>query len=69
MGALTSGWGLSVTVPCHWIPFPLLGLPGWASEGEDVPSPAEVNAQGGVVLKGSGRFLKGWNWEERRVGL
>jgi hypothetical protein len=31
-----------VSVPCHWILFPLPGLPGWASVGEDVPSPVET---------------------------
>jgi hypothetical protein len=30
----------AVLVPCHWIPFPLPGLPGWALVGEDVASPA-----------------------------
>ena len=31
-------WGLSV--PCHWILFPLPGLPDWTSVQEDVTSPA-----------------------------
>lgn len=29
-----------VSVPCHWIPFTLPGLPRWTSMGKEVPSPA-----------------------------
>ena len=32
--------GVLVSFPCHWILFPVPGLPGWASVEEDVPSPA-----------------------------
>ena len=38
VGPVTSG----VSVPCHWIPFPVPGLPGCASVEEDVPSSAEI---------------------------
>jgi hypothetical protein len=31
---------VSVSVPCHWIPFPLTALPGWASVRDDVLSSA-----------------------------
>ena len=41
VGPLTSRAGVvSDSVPCCWIPFPLPKLSGWASVGEDVPSPA-----------------------------
>lgn len=37
VGPLTIGVGaVLVYVPCHWIPFPLPGLPGGALVGKDV---------------------------------
>jgi hypothetical protein len=43
LGSLSGGVGaVLVAVPCHWIPLSLPGLPGWASLGNVVPSPAET---------------------------
>lgn len=47
MVPLKSGRGnVLVSVPYHSIPFPLLGLPGWASVREDVPDLLELDATG-----------------------
>ena len=41
MGSLSVGAGdESDSVAFHWIPHPLPEIPGWASAGEDVLSPA-----------------------------
>lgn len=41
VGPLTSGARAAlVFVSCHWITFVLPELPGWASVGDDMPSPA-----------------------------
>ena len=43
VGAVTSGIGaIFVSVPCHWIPFPLPGVSDWTSVGEDEPSLART---------------------------
>lgn len=45
---------LSLSVPCHWILFPLPGLPGWTSVGEDVCSPAGTRCPRVVGTQGGG---------------
>lgn len=43
VGPLTREEGaVSGSVPCHWIPLPPPGLPGWAAVREDVPGPVEA---------------------------
>ena len=47
VGSLTNGAGaVSISVPCHWVPFPSLELPVWTSVGEDVLLPAGLDAPG-----------------------
>ena len=70
---------VSVSVPCHWIPFPPPGLLGGASVGEEeVLSPTETGClraggypRGTASLRrggssGGGRERKGEIREERR---
>lgn len=43
MGPLTSGLGtISDSAVCHWVPFPVPGLPGGASLGEEICSPVRT---------------------------
>lgn len=65
--SLTSGTGgVSDSVPCEWIPFPLPGQPVWPSVGEDVPRPAGTRCpkvgwypKGVLLLSGEGKGAMG----------
>ena len=68
-------WTLSDSATCPQITFPLPGLPGWASGGENVPSLAGSRNPGVgwysrvaslSLSKSNGVDLHGWAWEERR---
>jgi hypothetical protein len=66
VGLLTSEAGaVSVTVSCHCIPFPLPGLSGCASMGENVPNLAVLDVpEWDDILEGLPLL-----WEERKGAI
>jgi len=60
VGSLARGVGVVlVSVPCHWIFFPLPGLPCWVSVGEVISSSAETKCPrvGGSQEWGSPKWI------------
>lgn len=66
VGPLTSGVeAVLVSIPCHWIPFPLPELTAWTSVGEDVPSSVKTRCfkvgwypRGAPLLWGEGESVE-----------